>query len=56
MVMKGYVSVIIWNFIKRFQDLQYLPKDSIITESYTYVIKPQVANETQCIDLNGIIN
>ena len=34
----------------------YLPKDLIITESYAYVIKPPVANETQCIDLNVIID
>ena len=54
--MKGNISVIIWNFIKRFQNLSYLPKDLIITESYAYVIKPQVANETQCIDLNVIID
>ena len=54
--MKDYVSVIIWSFIKRFQDLSYLLKDLIFTESYTYVIKPPVANETQSIDLNGIIN
>ena len=45
-----------WNFIKRFQDLSYLLKDLIFTESYTYVIKPPVAIETQSTDLNGIIN
>ena len=56
MVMEDYESAIIWNFIKRFQDLPYLLKDLIFTESYTYVIKPVVANETQSIDLNGIIN
>ena len=54
--MKDYVLAIIWSFIKRFQDLSYLLKDLILTESYTYVIKPPVANETQYIDLNGIIN